>query len=99
MKESVPLYHLIFDVKMEDLRRNAQLVARQHMTKTPKCMTCSSVVERETVQIALTIATLNNLQVKAGDIMNVSSPAGMNVSSPAGITKDMNGRDLSEHFL
>ena len=40
------------------------------MTETPKCMTYSSVVGRETVSIALTIAALNNLQVKAGDVMN-----------------------------
>ena len=33
-------------------------------------MTYSSVVEQETVRIALTIAKLNNLQVKAGDIMH-----------------------------
>ena len=40
------------------------------MTQTPKCMTYSSVVGRETVRIALTIAALNDLQVKAGDVMN-----------------------------
>ena len=53
------------------------------MTKTPKCTTYSIVVERETVQITLTIAALNDLQVEAGNMMNVSSPAGT--------TKDMNG--------
>ena len=40
------------------------------MTETPKFMTYSSVVGQETVHIFLTIAALNNLQVKAGDIMN-----------------------------
>ena len=40
------------------------------MTETPKCMTYSRVVGQETVRIALTIAALNDLQVKAGDIMN-----------------------------
>ena len=40
------------------------------MTETPKCMTYSSVVGLETVRIALTIAALNDLQVKAGDVMN-----------------------------
>ena len=39
-------------------------------------MTYSSVVGRETVRIALTIAALKNLQVKAGDVMNA------NVTSP-----------------
>ena len=33
-------------------------------------MTYSSVVGRETVRIALISAALNNLQVKAGDVMN-----------------------------
>ena len=61
--------HLIFDVKMEDFRRKARLVAGGHMTETPKCMTYSSVVGRETVHIALTIAALNELQVKSGDVM------------------------------
>ena len=36
--------HLIFDVKMEDFRRKARLVAGGHMTEAPKCMTYSSVV-------------------------------------------------------
>ena len=62
--------HLIFDVKMEDFRRKAQLVAGGHMTETPKCMTYSIFAGRETVRIALTIAALNYLQVKAGDVMN-----------------------------
>jgi len=63
-------YHLIFDVKMKDFRRKVQLVAGGHMTNTPKCMTYSSVAGRETVRVALTIAALNNLQVKSGDVMN-----------------------------
>ena len=62
--------HMIYDVKMEDYRRKTRLVAGGHMIETPKCMTCSSVFGRETVRIALTIAVLNNLQVKAGDVMN-----------------------------
>ena len=62
--------HMIFDVKMEDFRRKARLVAGGHLTDTPKCMTYSSVVSRESVRIALTIAALNDLEVKAGDIMN-----------------------------
>jgi len=41
--------HIIFDVKMEDFRRKARLVAGRHMTDTPKCMPYSSVVGRETV--------------------------------------------------
>ena len=64
--------HMIYDVKMEDFRRKARLVAGGHMKETPKCMTCSSVFGWETVRIAFTISALNNLQVNAGDVMNAS---------------------------
>ena len=62
--------HMVFDIKMEDFRRKARLVAGGHMTEAPKCITYSSVVQRDTVRIALTMASLNKLQVKAGDIEN-----------------------------
>ena len=51
--------HMIFDVKMEDFRRKARFVAGSHMTKAPATLTYASVVSRETVRIALTIAALN----------------------------------------
>eukprot|EP01082_Thalassiosira_pseudonana_P015427 g13704.t1 g13704 contig9:237785-238624(-) len=62
--------HMIFDVKMEDLRRKARLVAGGHTTVAPATMTYASVVSRETVRIALLIAALNDLPVWAADIMN-----------------------------
>ena len=73
--------HLIYDVNMEEFRRKARLVAGGHMTETPKCMTYSSVVGQETVRIDLTIDALNNLQVKAGDVMNeyVTAPFSENI--------------------
>ena len=52
-------YRMIFDVKMEDFRRKTKLVAIENMTKTPKCQTYSSVVSREAVFLALTIAVLS----------------------------------------
>ena len=61
---------MIFDINIEDFRRKARLVAGGNMTETPKCQTYSIVVSSETVRIALTIAALNDLEVKAGDIMN-----------------------------
>ncbi len=61
---------MIFDIKMEDFRRKAQLVAGGHMTDVPPTITYSSVVGRETVWIALTLAALNDLEVKVADIMN-----------------------------
>ena len=40
------------------------------MTKAPSAVTYASVVTRETVRIALTIAALNGLEVKCGDVLN-----------------------------
>jgi hypothetical protein len=46
---------MIFDVKMAD---------------TPHAMTFTSVVSRESVRIALTLAALNDVDVKMADIEN-----------------------------
>ena len=62
--------HMIFDVKVEDFRRKARLVAGGHMTKAPAAVTYASVVSRESVRIALTVAALNEIEVKCGDVMN-----------------------------
>ena len=56
--------HMIFDIKMENFRRKARLVAGGHMTTAPAAVTYASVVSRETVRIALTVAALNDLEVK-----------------------------------
>ena len=46
------------------------LVAGGHTTDVPSTLTYASVVSRDSVRIALTIAALNNLQVLACDIQN-----------------------------
>jgi hypothetical protein len=61
---------MIFDIKMEDFRRKARLVAGGHRTAAPATITYASVVSRETVRLALTIAALNDLEVKVGDVLN-----------------------------
>ena len=61
---------MIFDVKMEDLRRKSRYVAQGCVTEAPSTITYASVVSRESVRIALTVAALNDLEVKAGDIQN-----------------------------
>ncbi len=68
--------HMIFDIKIEDFRRKARMVAGGHMTGAPMIMTYTSVVSRETIRIALTLAALNDLEVKAADILNayISAP-------------------------
>ena len=63
--------HFIFDVKMgENFRRKARLVANGNETETPLALTYSSVVSRDSVRIALLIASLNDLQLLSCDIQN-----------------------------
>ena len=61
---------MVFDIKMEDFRCKARLVARGHMTKALASIMYASIVLRETIRIALMIATLNDLEVKLGKILN-----------------------------
>ena len=51
--------HLIFDVKMENFQFKARLVANGNETGTPASLTYASVVSRESVRTALTMAPLN----------------------------------------
>ena len=63
--------HVIWDVKLgENFRRKARLVAGGHTTDPPSSITYSSVVSRESVRIALTVAALNGLDILACDIQN-----------------------------
>ena len=88
-KEEIPIgyqfmeSHMIFDVKMEaNFRRKARLVANGNNIDTPSYIsTYASVVSRETVRIALTLAALNDLQVKSSDIQNayLTSPCAESV--------------------
>jgi hypothetical protein len=61
---------MVFDVKMEDFRWKARLVAGGHMTKAPATLTYASVMSRETVRLALTVAALNDIDVWAADVLN-----------------------------
>jgi hypothetical protein len=45
-------------------------VAGGHQTKAPGTITYASMVSRETVRLALIIVSLNNLEVKVGDVLN-----------------------------
>ena len=62
--------HGVFDVKMNSFQRKFRLVGGGHQTETPATLTYASVVSRESVRIALTLAALNDLEVKAADIQN-----------------------------
>ena len=60
--------HLVFTVKF-DLTRKSRYVAGGHLAPAiPKYMSYSSVVSRESVRIAFTLAALNDIDVIAGDI-------------------------------
>jgi Reverse transcriptase (RNA-dependent DNA polymerase) len=59
--------HLIFDVEI-DFTRKARFVAGGHMTNPPALITYSSVVSRESVRIAMLLATLNQLDMLAADL-------------------------------
>ena len=60
----------MFDIKLDGFQCKACLVARGHMTETLVVLTYMSVVSRDSVHIALTIVTLNDLQAKASDVQN-----------------------------
>jgi Reverse transcriptase (RNA-dependent DNA polymerase) len=63
--------HRIFDIKLgENFRRKARFGAGGHTTETASSLTYSSVVSRDSVCIALLIAALNGLDLKACDIQN-----------------------------
>ena len=62
--------HLVFDIKLGSLIRKARYVAEGHRTDPPSTLTYSSVVSRDTVRLALTIAALNDLDVLTADIQN-----------------------------
>jgi len=62
--------HIRLDVKLDGFKRKARLVAGGHMTEAPAVLTYSSVVSRESVRIALTLAALNDLEVKGSDVQN-----------------------------
>ncbi len=45
-------------------------MASGHLTKAPVTITYASVVSRETVRLALTFVSLNDLEVEVGDVLN-----------------------------
>ena len=58
--------HVVFDIKMEDFRQKARLVAGGHMTEALATIMYTSIMSRETVRIALMIAALGDLEVELG---------------------------------
>ena len=63
----------------ENFRRKARMVAGGHVTDVPHSLTYSSVVSRDSVRIAFTIAAINGLKVLGCDIQNayLTAPGSM----------------------
>jgi hypothetical protein len=62
--------HLIFDIKFDGFKFKSRMVAGGHMAETPPFLTYAWVVSRDTVRIALLMAALHDLDVKAADVEN-----------------------------
>ena len=77
---------VVFNIKVEDFRHKARLVAGDHMTKSPSTIMYVGVVLRETVRITLMVATNNDLEVKSGDILHeyIQTPVTRKVSTTLG---------------
>ena len=59
--------HMIFDVKIT-LDRKPRYVAGGHQTEPTKDVTFASVVSRDSIRIAFTVAALNDLEVLSADV-------------------------------
>ena len=55
---------------MEDFRRKVCQVGEGLVTQIPEVITYSNVITKKTVQIALTMAALQGLEVKVADVLN-----------------------------
>ena len=62
--------HMIFDMKMEYLWQKDRCVAGGHATVAPPTLTYARVVCQESVRITLTLAALNEMEVKTSDTQN-----------------------------
>ena len=63
--------HMIFDINMDwQFTRKAHYFAGSHTTDTPSSITYSSVVSRDNIIIAFTLAALNGVYIRAVDIGN-----------------------------
>jgi hypothetical protein len=61
--------HIVFDIKL-DFSRKARFVAGGHTTTAPSSMTYSSVVSRDSIRLAFTIAALNGIDIMSCDLEN-----------------------------
>jgi Reverse transcriptase (RNA-dependent DNA polymerase) len=87
--------HIVFDVKL-DFTRKARFVAGGHVTNPPSTQTYASVVSRESVRIALLIASLNDMDVMSADVQGayLNAPCHEKVYTVCGMEfgTEFNGR-------
>ena len=69
---------MIFEVKQEDLRRKARLVAGGHVVDSSMYESYSSVVQTMTLRLLQTVAVNENLKIITGDIGNAFIHANTN---------------------
>ena len=66
---------MVFDIKIDTFARKVRLVTGGHTTDPPKAASHASAVARDMVRIALTLAALNNLEIKTLDVKNACMSA------------------------
>ena len=78
--------HIVFDIKQGTLQRKARYVASGCCLDTTGVPTYASVVSRESVRIAFTLAALNGLDILAADCEGayLNAPPGENVYTKCG---------------
>lgn len=59
---------MVFDIKMEDFKFKARLIGNGNETSTAGSLMYDIVVSRKSIRIALTLAALNEVDVKTSDI-------------------------------
>ena len=69
---------MIFEIKQEDLRRKARLVAGGHMVDSSMYESYSSVVQTMTLRLLQTVAVNEKLKIMTGDIGNAFIHANTN---------------------
>ena len=79
--------HMVLSIKMEDFSRKAHLVEGGHIVEALKSLTYASMVSRESVRIALTLAALNDVEVKTLDIQSayLTAPCSEKVHNTLGM--------------
>ena len=62
-------FRMVFNIKIEDFRCKAWVVAGGHMTKAPAAISYVSVVSRESVRIAMFAS--HDVELNLGDMLNM----------------------------